>query len=144
MARLLDLGVEPYLVASSLLAVMAQRLVRRICPHCSRPVEPDERSLARWQLNPEDLAGRELRCGQGCNQCLDTGYHERVGLFELLEVGESVRDLIHDQAPAGRIKQQCLKQGMITLRRDGVEKALAGVTTLEEVARVTARDEGQQ
>lgn len=140
-ARLLDLGVEPYLVASSLLGVLAQRLVRRICPACRKAVDPAEIDLPRWGIQSSDIRQSPLYQGTGCEKCLQTGYHERLGIFELLDINEPVRQLIHDRAPAGTVKKQAAENGMITLRADGIAKALAGQTTLAEVARVTAREE---
>jgi general secretion pathway protein E len=140
-ARLLDLGVEPYLVASSLLGVLAQRLVRRICPDCKRPVQPDPAELPAWGRDAAAIGAGQLYEGTGCQACLQTGYHERLGIFELLEVAEPIRQLIHDRAAAGALKARAAEAGMISLRGDGIAKALAGQTTLAEVARVTAREE---
>jgi general secretion pathway protein E len=140
-ARLLDLGVEPYLVASSLLGVLAQRLVRRVCPECRATYKASDADRQQWQLKPEDLADGKLYRGTGCENCMQTGYHERVGVFEFLEVSEAVRDLVSRRAKASSIKAAAVAAGMTTLRASGVEKVREGVTTMAEVARVTGRDE---
>ena len=134
--RLLDLGIEPFLVASSVNGVLAQRLVRRVCPNCARPVTPTDAELARLGIPPTaDTSG--LRAGVGCENCRGTGYRGRLGLFELLTVDEAVRRDIAAVAPASRIAATAVAGGMRSLHADGVARALAGVTTLEEVARVT-------
>lgn len=135
--RLLDLGVEPYLVASSLLGVLAQRLVRRVCPQCGtdHTLPPDV--LASLSLGAEDLT--TIRKGAGCEACRGTGYKGRQGLFELLEPDDTVRQLIQNRAAAGTIKDHAVTRGMTTLRDDGITKIKAGVTTPDEVVRVTVR-----
>ena len=137
-SRMLDLGVEPYLLASSLRAVLAQRLVRRVCPDCATTCEADAEELALLGRDP----GAELsfRKGAGCPKCLHTGYYGRVGLFELLVVEESVRALITQRADAVTIRSAAVVAGMVTLRMDGVRKAQEGLTTLDEVLRVTESD----
>jgi len=141
-ARLLDLGAEPYLVASSLLAVLAQRLVRRVCHGCRVEYAPTPEDLARWDLSePNGPAPRTAWRGAGCEACLGTGYHGRVGVFELLTVTEPIRELILKQAKASTIKAEALRGDMTTLRADGVAKVGRGMTTMDEVVRVTGRDE---
>jgi len=141
-ARLLDLGVEPYLLASSLLGVLAQRLVRRICPECRTEFAPAPEDRSRWNLSAADGAlPAPMWRGTGCNGCLETGYRGRVGVFELLTVTEPIRELIHRRAKASTIKAEALEWGMTTLRADGVGKVAAGTTTMDEVVRVTGRDE---
>jgi type II secretory ATPase GspE/PulE/Tfp pilus assembly ATPase PilB-like protein len=135
--RLLDLGIEPYLVASSVVGVMAQRLVRRICEQCAAPFTPDEAELA-W-LGVTREAARGMRKGRGCAACRGTGYRGRVGTFELLSMDERVRKLIQAHATAAEVKEAGVAAGMRTLRDDGLEKVLAGVTTTSEVERVTMR-----
>ncbi|MBE7559602.1 Flp pilus assembly complex ATPase component TadA [bacterium] len=137
-ARMLDLGSEPFLLASSLRAVLAQRLVRRVCPACSMPYEPSAEDLADLGL-AADIKG-DFRKGRGCPKCLSTGYYGRVGLFELLVVDDNIRKLINDRADAYAIRDAAMAEGMVTLRADGIAKARAGVTTIEEVLRVTAAD----
>ncbi len=137
--RLLDMGIEPYLVSSSVVAIMAQRLVRVVCPECSRPYMAAEASLRALGLSPSE-AGRRLRRGTGCSDCMQTGYHGRTGLFELLLVDDEVRDMVTDRTGASAIKQRAVERGMRTLRDDGVRKVLAGRTTSEEVLRVTQEE----
>ena len=141
-ARLLDLGAEPYLVASSLLGVLAQRLVRRICPECKAEYAPTAEDLARWNLSESDgPVARPMWRGGGCDGCLDTGCHGRIGVFELLTVSEPIRELIHHRATASGIKAQALRGGMTTLRADGLAKVARGTTAMDEVVKVTGRDE---
>ncbi|HEY7120147.1 MAG TPA: ATPase, T2SS/T4P/T4SS family [Tepidisphaeraceae bacterium] len=135
--RLLDLGIEPYLVASSVVGVLAQRLVRRVCGRCAVPHTPDAAELA-WLGGGAAGAGG-MRRGTGCPACRQTGFHGRVGTFELLRMDETVRHLIQSRATATQIKDAALSAGMRTLRDDGVAKVLAGVTTIAEVERVTMR-----
>jgi len=135
--RLLDLGIEPYLLASSLVGVMAQRLVRQVCPECSRPMESPEQQLARLGLSDEGALS--LRHGAGCASCRQTGYSGRVGIFELLMVDESVRQRIQSRATAAEIKATAAASGMQILRDDGIAKVFSGVTTVDEVLRVTMR-----
>ncbi len=139
--RLLDLGVEPYLAASSLLASLAQRLVRRVCPDCRRPHAPTDDEAATWGLTPAEIGGRTYFRGAGCETCLGTGFLERVGLFELLTVTPPIQEQIHRRAKAADIKAAAISGGMTTLRSAGLAKARDGVTTLAEVARVTGKDE---
>jgi len=141
-ARMLDLGAEPYLMASSLLAVLAQRLVRRICAECRTAYEPTAADLARWNAAEyRDSPPERLSRGSGCAACLQTGYRERVGIFELLTVTEPIRELILQRAKSSTIKSEAQAHGMTTLRAGGLAKAVAGTTTMEEVVRVTGRDE---
>ncbi len=140
-ARILDLGAEPYLVASSLLGVLAQRLVRRVCPKCRQPMTPSDADLRRWDTPAESVAGKELYQGVGCEYCTGTGYRERVGIFELLEVTEPIREMILHRQKASTIKASAVSGGMTTLRAAGRAKAMEGLTTMDEVSRVTGRDE---
>jgi general secretion pathway protein E len=140
-ARILDLGAEPYLVASSLLGVLAQRLVRRVCPACRQEMEPTEADLRRWDVPASRLAGQRTWRGVGCPACGGTGFRERLGIFELLTVSEPVREMILQRQKASTIKAQAVTDGMATLRMAGIDKALTGVTTMDEVGRVTGRDE---
>jgi general secretion pathway protein E len=133
--RLLDLGIEPYLVASSVVGVLAQRLVRRVCPACAAPYRPTPTEL-QW-LDVERDKTLKMRLGAGCPACRQTGYRGRLGTFELLVVSEPVRRLISQRATASEIKAAAVRTGTRTLRDDGVEKILAGITTISEVERVT-------
>ncbi|MBN1630257.1 MAG: type II secretion system ATPase GspE [Thermoleophilia bacterium] len=140
MTRLVDLGVEPYLVASSVNAIMAQRLLRRICPHCKEEYEVPDLEMRRTGVKPEDIpTGRMLR-GRGCSECLNSGYSGRLGIFEVLVVNEQVREEVVAHVSATVIKKHAIERGMRTLRTDGIRKALKGLTTLEEVMRVTQMD----
>ncbi len=134
-ARLLDLGIEPYLVADSLLGVGAQRLVRLICPRCKQPADVDLDCMQQLGLD-----GERVWTGRGCEHCGQTGYYERQGIFELLVVDERIRGLVHERAQAGAIRAAAVRGGMRTLRRDGVRKICAGLTTAVEVLRVTQHD----
>jgi general secretion pathway protein E len=142
-ARLLDLGAEPYLIASCLLGVLAQRLVRRICPECKEVYEPTQHDLEIWDLPTRNHADKlpELHHGRGCPACLETGFRGRIGLFEFLEVTEPIREEILQRAKASSIKAHAVENGMVSLRVDGVAKAAQGVTTMDEVMRLTGRDE---
>ncbi|MDD2465135.1 MAG: type II secretion system ATPase GspE [Desulfobulbus sp.] len=138
--RLIDMGVEPFLVSSAVNAIMAQRLVRKICPHCREAYVPANAYLERVGLSPIKFAGRELYRGAGCGHCLQTGYKGRVGIYELMTLTPAMKSVILTTSDAGQIKKQALSSlatGMMTLRQDGLKKVLAGMTTLEEVFRVT-------
>lgn len=136
--RLADMHVEPFLIASSLLAVLAQRLVRTICPSCRTSYIPTKEELAEIGLVPADAP--ELWRGTGCAKCQNTGYVGRLGIFELMLVDEELRNIILKSADAGTIRSKAREKGMISLREDGAEKVLAGITTIQEVTRVTRED----
>jgi general secretion pathway protein E len=133
------MGIPRYLVGSTVLLVVAQRLVRRICPHCVEEYEAAADELASLGL---PAAGRpvRLRRGRGCPQCRGTGHHGRSGIFELMEVTQDLRPLISGSADQGAIFAAARKEGMRTLRESGVQKVLRGITTVPEVLRVTMRD----
>jgi len=134
--RLVDMGIEPYLISSSILAVMAQRLVRVICPHC-KVRQDDTAWTSCLQDRGKPQGAGALYKGQGCTECMQTGYQGRTGIFELLVVDEPIRNLITRRSPSQGIHQAAVKAGMVTLRQDGLAKALSGQTTVEEVCRVT-------
>lgn len=139
--RLLDLGVEPYLVSSSLIAVLAQRLVRKACPDCKQHIEPTDkqlRELGLGNLSTEQKA--KFFAGTGCDKCFQTGYRGRTGIYELMLINEEIQDLIYKRQSAGVIKRAALNTGLKTLRMDGTRKALEGITTVTEVLRVTQTD----
>ena len=138
--RLLDLGVEPYLVASSVIGVIAQRLVRLICKQCKAEYEPTERELASIGLNAKEHAGVKLQRGKGCPYCLNSGYQDRAAIFEIFSVDDVVREQTMKRTGSTFIKNDAIKRGMRTLRMDGARKVLAGRTTPEEVLRVTQMD----
>jgi len=133
--RLIDMGVEPFLVASTVDGVMAQRLVRTICPECKTEYEPHEL--------PNDFPaqlGVKLWHGTGCRACRQTGYRGRSGIFELMMTGDTIREMCVQRLNASAIRNQALKEGMITLRQDGWRKVLNGITTIDEVAGATQGD----
>jgi type IV pilus assembly protein PilB len=138
--RLINMGVKPFLVASALQSVMAQRLVRRICPECREPYMPTGWELEAAGLNEDKLKGTTLYKGTGCRACNKTGYRGRVGIFELMHVSEEIQKLVYQRVSSTDIRKVARQMGMKTLREDGILKVLGGVTTLEEVMRVTAKD----
>jgi general secretion pathway protein E len=139
--RLLDLGVEPYLVSSSLIAIIAQRLVRRVCPDCRQPAEPTAHELSELGLGSHrENKDAQFFVGAGCERCFHTGYRGRTGIYEVMLIGDRIQDLIYRRETAGTIKKVALGAGMQTLRMDGARKVLAGVTTAAEVLRVTQAD----
>jgi len=139
-SRLLDLGVEPYLVSSSLIAIMAQRLVRKVCQNCKEPAKPSDHELR--ELGIGDIADNvgEFFVGAGCEKCFQTGYRGRTGIYELMLINEEIENLIYKRESAGTIKRVALNAGLQTLRMDGARKVLAGMTTVSEVLRVTQSD----
>jgi general secretion pathway protein E len=137
-ARLQDMGAEPYLVASVLNCVLAQRLVRRVCATCRAPYEPEARDLL--AIGVADATGVELFRGKGCEDCRGTGYRGRVGIYELFVITEDARGLILSKRPSGEIRRHAIERGMVSLRDDGWAKARAGITTVEEILRVTQED----
>jgi len=138
-SRLLDLGVEPYLVSSSLIAIMAQRLLRRVCPDCKKEYKPSTRELR--ELGLGDLPSQtQFYIGAGCDKCFQTGYRGRTGIYELMLISEEIQNLIYQRTSAGAIKKVSLDAGLQTLRMDGTRKVLAGITTISEVLRVTQAD----
>ncbi len=136
-SRLLDLGVEPYLVSSSLIAVLAQRLVRRICPECKQEYHPTESELRELGLTADS---GQFFIGAGCSKCFNTGYKGRTGIYELMMVDEQIREMINVRQTAGAIKQKAIDKGLQTLRMYGAKKVLLGATTIAEVLRVTQAD----
>jgi general secretion pathway protein E len=142
-ARMLNFGIEPYLVASSVLVVIAQRLVRLICPECKvsfAPKESDVKELAEIGLAVKDLPGGNLHRGNGCPNCFQTGYTDRSAIYEILPVEDAVKQQVMDRASANTIKRTSIDRGCRTLRMDGASKVVAGETTVEEVLRVTQLD----
>ncbi|MCE5185470.1 MAG: type II secretion system ATPase GspE [Planctomycetaceae bacterium] len=138
-SRLLDFGVEPYLVSSSMICVLAQRLVRRICPDCRQPYEAPAHEVRELGIG-EDIKDAVFYNGVGCAKCFDTGYRGRTGIYELMIINEDIRELIYKRQTAGAIKRKALEYGMQTLRMDGTRKVQQGVTTIAEVMRVTQSD----
>jgi len=138
---LLDMGIEPYLVSSSLLGVMAQRLVRRVCQDCRQAYSPPESEVREIGLTPQGVQGKPFyQPGPGCETCHGKGYRGRTGIHELLLFSDATRALVMQRADAAAIRRAALEDGMPTLRDDGAEKVLAGLTTVEEVVRVTQEE----
>jgi general secretion pathway protein E len=135
--RLLDLGIEPFLLASCLTAVLAQRLVRTICPECKQPYTPDVADLEELGIRLDGQAPPTLYRGRGCANCMDTGYRGRIGLFELLVVDDEIRKLVTRSVDANTIRVLALERGMVDLRTDGARKVMQGLTTVDEVKRMT-------
>jgi general secretion pathway protein E len=135
--RLIDMGIEPFLVASSVVAIVAQRLVRVICPSCKKPYKPERALLEELGLNSSRTNKKTLYRGKGCSECLNTGYRGRTGIYEILLVDDAIRSLVLKTSDSTTIKQEGVARGMTTLRDDGIRKVLEGTTTIEEVVRVT-------
>ena len=136
-ARLIDMGVEPFLIASSLEGVLGQRLVRKICTHCRQPYEPSEAILRQIGLTIHDIGDKNFYYGAGCAECNNTGYKGRKGIYELLDITEPIRELITQRAPSQVIRQKAIEHGMNTLRNDGLRSIFEGETTIEEVLKYT-------
>lgn len=139
-SRLLDLGVEPYLVSSSLIAIIAQRLVRKVCPDCKEPVTPSPVELRELGLGKMDNDSGQFFVGAGCERCFQTGYRGRTGIYEMMMIDSEIQNLIYKRESAGAIKRNALDSGLKTLRMDGARKVLDGITTISEVLRVTQAD----
>jgi type IV pilus assembly protein PilB len=139
-ARLIDIGVQPFLVASSVRAIMAQRLVRRLCHNCRQPGELSETELRALRIEPGQLREAEVMRPVGCEQCRQTGYKGRIGIFEIFVIDDEVRHLINKRAPTLQLRQRARELGMRTLREDGIRKVLAGLTSADEVISITIGD----
>lgn len=135
--RLLDLGVEPYLVSSVLRAVIAQRLVRRICRNCRVEYDVNIEDLARYGLGEWGLEHKKLMRGKGCDYCEELGYYGRIGIFEILEISDGLSRIIAEKSSSNLLLAEAKKDGMVTIREDGLKKVARGVTTLDEVLKVT-------
>lgn len=135
--RLIDMGIEPYLISSSVNAFLAQRLVRTICPHCKESYKPSQKMLNELGIKASQLKNGKLYRGKGCSKCINTGYMGRTGIYELLPVDSDIRKMIMDHSDASTIKEKAVSLGMTTLLKDGIEKVIAGITTPEEVFRVS-------
>jgi type IV pilus assembly protein PilB len=135
--RLIDMGVEPFLISSTLMGVLAQRLVRTICKKCHTAFEPSEKQLSLLNLSPHDIGEKTFYYGRGCSTCNDTGYKGRKGIFELLIVSEAIRALINERAPTAVVRQKAMELGMVSLRQDGLRSIFDGDTTIEEVVKYT-------
>ena len=139
-ARLVDIGVQPFLVASSVRAIMAQRLVRRLCANCRQPGELSETDLRALNLDPRQLADAQVMKPVGCEECRQTGYRGRMGIFEIFVIDDNVRHMINNRQSTLLLRQRARELGMRTLREDGVRKVLAGLTSAEEVISITLGD----
>jgi type IV pilus assembly protein PilB len=136
-ARLIDMGVEPFLISSTLDAVLGQRLLRSICPDCRATYQPNESLLAQLNLSPDEIGERHFYYGKGCDKCNRTGYKGRKGIYELMKISDPIRSLINERAPSVVLKQKAIELGMVTLRQDGVRSIFEGHTTIEEVLKYT-------
>ncbi|NLF37871.1 type II/IV secretion system protein [bacterium] len=138
--RLIDMGVKPFLVASAVMGIMAQRLVRTVCKECREETTPDPKVVKALRLDPEYVKSHTFYKGRGCDKCRNTGYKGRKGIFELLEVNDEIRHLIYQCVPSNEIRVAARKHGMSVLREDALKKAERGITTLEEVLGSTVTD----
>ena len=135
--RLIDMGVEPFLISSTLMGVLGQRLVRKVCKNCRTPFEPTENQLALLNLSPHDLGDKLFYYGRGCSNCNDTGYKGRKGIYELLVITDAIRNQINERAPTVVMRQKAIELGMVTLREDGLRCIFEGDTSIEEVVKYT-------
>ncbi len=135
--RFVDMGVEPFLISSTLMGVLAQRLVRTICSKCCSPFEPTENQLSQLNLSTFDIGDKTFFYGRGCENCNDTGYKGRSGIYELLEINDAVRTMINERVPAVVMRQKAVELGMSTIRDDGLRLIFEGKTTVEEVVKYT-------
>lgn len=135
--RLIDMGVEPFLISSTLEAVLGQRLLRSICPNCRTTFKPSDDLLAQLELSRRDIGSKNFYYGKGCETCNQTGYKRRKGIYELMKITDPLRELINERAPTVVLKQKAVELGMVTLRQDGLRSIFAGDTTIEEVLKYT-------
>jgi len=138
--RLIDIGVKPFLVSTSLRAVMAQRLVRKICKHCKRPYHPDAKEVRSLNINPAQAANATFAKGDGCADCNATGYRGRMGIFEIFTVNEEIQKMIYEHVGTAKLRERARSLGMRTMREDGARKVTSGLTTIEEVVSITVGD----
>jgi type IV pilus assembly protein PilB len=135
--RLIDMGVEPFLISSTLEAVLGQRLLRSICPNCKTNYKPNDSLLAQLEIAKRDIGDKKFYYGKGCDACNQTGYKGRKGIYELMRITDPVRELINERAPTVVLKQKAVELGMVGLRQDGIRSIFAGDTTIEEVLKYT-------
>ncbi|MDI6800938.1 MAG: type IV-A pilus assembly ATPase PilB [Thermodesulfovibrionales bacterium] len=138
--RLINMGIEPFLVSSSVILIVAQRLIRKICDNCKIGQEVSEAALLKIGFPPDRIKGTECYAGAGCPECNETGYKGRIALYEVIPLNEGLKELILQGATASEIKKEAIRLGMSTLRQSGIKKIIEGMTTIEEVARVTFED----
>jgi general secretion pathway protein E len=134
---LVDIGVEPFLISSAVIAVMAQRLVRVLCTECKEPFTPDEFTLKRLGVDTDRVQELSICQAKGCEHCFKTGYRGRIGIFEILVFHPELKSLILKTFDSNQIKNEAQKHMLVTLQQDGIQKILKGITTIEEVLRVT-------
>src|ERR1700720_1226955 len=135
--RLIDMGVEPFLISATLEAVLGQRLLRSICPNCRTNYKPNDSLLAQLEISKRDIGDRKFFYGKGCDSCNNTGYKGRKGIYELMKITDPLRELVNERAPTVVLKQKAVELGMVTLRQDGMRSAFAGDTTTEELLKYT-------
>jgi type IV pilus assembly protein PilB len=140
-ARLLDLGLEPFLVTATLEAIVAQRLVRRICTNCKTEFQPSEELLMELDLKPEDVEGKKLYYGKGCDYCNNTGYRGRIGVYEIMTLDDDMREAIMRLVSTAVLRDMAIKRGMRTLRDAGLATIFDGITTIEEVVKQTVLEQ---
>jgi type IV pilus assembly protein PilB len=131
------MGVEPFLISSTLEAVLGQRLLRSICQQCRITYEPNEALLEQLEISRRDIGTKRFYCGKGCDACNNSGYKGRKGIYELMEITDPLRELINERAPTVVLKQKAVELGMVTLRQDGMRSVFAGDTTIEELLKYT-------
>ncbi len=135
--RLIDMGVEPFLISSTLEAVLGQRLLRTICPNCRTTYQPTQAFLDQLQLSRRDIGEKQFYYGKGCDVCNNTGYKGRKGIYELMKISDPIRELINERAPTVVLKEKAVELGMVTLRQDGLRSIFEGDTSVEEVLKYT-------
>jgi type IV pilus assembly protein PilB len=140
-ARLLDLGVEPFLITATIEGIVAQRLVRRICTRCKKQYDPTEAQLGMLGLLPEDVGDKVFYYGKGCSKCNGTGYRGRVGIFEIMVFNDEIRDLIMNQGSTGILREAAVRNGMRLLRENGLAAIYDGITTIDEIAKETMMEQ---
>jgi len=140
-ARLLDMGIEPFLITATVEGIVAQRLVRKICENCKTQFEPSETQLMELQLLPDDVKGKKFHYGRGCSKCNGTGYRGRIGIFEIMVFNDEIRDLIMNQASTNVLRSAGLKNGMRLLRDNGLAAIYDGITTIDEIAKGTMMED---
>jgi type IV pilus assembly protein PilB len=139
--RLRDMGLEPFLITATLEAILAQRLVRKICDDCRTDFEPSPEMLMELNLRPSDVVGKKFYYGRGCDRCNNTGHKGRMGIFELAIITDEIRDMISAGASTDQLRNACIKQGMQSLRQSGLKAIYDGKTTIEEVVRETVMED---
>lgn len=140
-ARLLDLGIEPFLITATLEGIVGQRLVRKICTNCKTEFKPNEESLIELELSQEDIAGRSFYYGKGCDYCNNTGYRGRMGIYEIMTLNDEMREAIMDRASSNVLREMAIKNGMTSMRDAGITAIFDGLTSIDEVVRETVMDE---